>query len=232
MNSYENFYAQLVKSVFLLAGEIRLEENDIRVIFHEARSDLKPATLSFRGLKKLFSDKIVTDLDGIMNLSYRDFSKITSAKSYNFCAETRPKIVQRYTAVIYPSCESGKLFFTMREAENTEDIITFNLKKSTVNFNISDILYVGYGNHCVEIHKTEECINMFSISFSDAADVFLRHKNFIRSYKNCLVNMDKVKCIENDLFVMTNGEVISIPKRRLKEIRKIYEEYVILKALS
>ena len=120
----------------------------------------------------------------------------------------------------------------MREAENTEDIITFHLKKSTVNFNINDIIYVGYGNHCVEIHKTEECINMFSISFADAADVFLKHKNFIRSYKNCLVNMDKVKYVDNDLFVMDNGEVISIPKRRLKEIKKIYSEYVILKTLN
>ena len=41
--------------------------------------------------------------------------------------------------------------------------------------------------------------------------------------------MDKVKCIENYLFVMTNNEVISIPKRRLKEIKNIYKEYVILK---
>ncbi len=232
MNDYENFYTQLVKSVFLLTGEIIIDENDAVFKFYNARSDLNPGTLSFEGLKKLFADRIVTDLNGIVKLSKNDFLSLNSAKSYNFCAETRPKIVQRYTAIIYPSGEKGRLFFTMREAENTEDIITFHLKKSTVNFNISDILYVGYGNHCVEIHKTEECINMFSISFADAADVFLKHKNFIRSYKNCLVNMDKVKYIDNDLFVMDNGEVISIPKRRLKEIKKNYEEYVILKTLN
>lgn len=232
MNDYENFYTQLVKSVFLLTGEIIIDENDAVFKFYNARSDLNPGTLSFEGLKKLFADRIVTDLNGIVKLSKNDFLSLNSAKSYNFCAETRPKIVKRYTAIIYPSGEKGRLFFTMREAENTEDIITFHLKKSTVNFNISDILYVGYGNHCVEIHKTEECINMFSISFADAADVFLKHKNFIRSYKNCLVNMDKVKYIDNDLFVMDNGEVISIPKRRLKEIKKNYEEYVILKTLN
>ena len=225
----ENFYAQLVKSVFALAGEILLKENDINVTFYEARSDLEPGTLTFDGLKQLFSEKIVTDLNGLLTLGYADFSKISSARSFNFCAETRPRIVKRYTAYIYPSGENGKLYFTVRESENTENIISFQLKKSSVNFNINDILYIGYGNHCVEIHKTEECINMFSISFADAADVFLRHKNFVRSYKNCLVNMDKVKCIENDLFVMTNGENVPIPKRRLKEIKKTYEEYVILK---
>lgn len=225
----ENFYAQLVKSVFVLAGEIILKENDLNVNFYDARSDLELGTLTLDGLKNLFSEKIVTDLNGLLLLGYADFSKIASARSYNFCAETRPRIVKRYTAFIYPSGEKGKLYFTVRESENTEDIISFQLKKSTVNFNINDIVYIGYGNHCVEIHKTDECINMFSISFADAADVFLRHKNFVRSYKNCLVNMDKVKCIENDLFVMTNGENISIPKRRLKEIKKTYEEYVILK---
>ena len=224
----ENFYTQLIKSVFLLAGEILLKEDDINVVFYDARSNLEPGTLTYDGLKKLFSDKIVADLNGLLTLGYTEFAKIASARSYNFCAETRPRIVKRYTAFIYPSGEYGRLYFTVRESENTEDIISFQLKKSTVNFNINDIIYVGYGNHCVEIHKTEECINMFSISFADAADVFLKHKNFVRSYKNCLVNMDKVKCIENDLFVMTNGENISIPKRRLKEIKKAYEEYVVL----
>lgn len=230
MKIYENFYDRLVKSIFLLAGEIVLTENDAIVSFYDARSDLKPEVLSLDGLKQLLTDKIITDLDGILKLSYSDFASITSAKTFAFSAQTRPRIVRRYTAVIYPSEEKNRLYFTVRETENTENIITFQLKKNSVNFNIDDIIYIGYGNHCVQMHKADECISMFSISFSDAADVFLKHKNFVRSYKNCLVNMDKVKCIENDLFVMTNNEVISIPKRRLKEIKNIYKEYVILKS--
>ncbi|MBQ2896819.1 MAG: LytTR family transcriptional regulator [Clostridia bacterium] len=229
MKNVENFYDRLVKSLFLLAGEIFLNEGNTSIHFYDARSDLKPEVLSLEGLKELLSDKITTDLNGISKLTYSDFAAINSAKTFLFCAQTRPKIVRRYTAVIYPSGEKNRLYFTVRETDNTENIITFQLKKSSVNFNINDILYIGYGNHCVQIHKADECISMFSISFPDAADVFLKHKNFVRSYKNCLVNMDKVKCIENDLFVMTNNEVISIPKRRLKEIKNIYKEYVILK---
>ena len=224
----EIFYDRLVKSIFLLAGEIVLDKENTSVRFYDARSDLKPEVLSLEGLRKLLSEKIITDLNGILKLTYDDFHAIKRATTFAFSAQTRPRIVRRYTAVIYPSEDNNRLYFTVRETENTENIITFQLKKSSANFNINDILYIGYGNHCVQIHKADECINMFSISFSDAADVFLKHKNFVRSYKNCLVNMDKVKCIENDLFVMTNGEVISIPKGRLKEIKNIYKEYVIL----
>ena len=54
----EKFYTQLIKSVFLLAGEILLKEDDINVIFYDARSDLEPGTLTYDGLKKLFSDSL------------------------------------------------------------------------------------------------------------------------------------------------------------------------------
>ena len=38
--------------------------------------------------------------------------------------------------------------------------------------------------------------------------------------------MDKVVRVENDSFIMTNNDVIAIPKRRLKEIKNIYKEYL------
>ena len=41
--------------------------------------------------------------------------------------------------------------------------------------------------------------------------------------------MDKVQKIENDAFVMNNGDIISIPKRRLKEIKNSYNKYMLLK---
>ena len=114
---------------------------------------------------------------------------------------------------------------TVTDYEHSDNTITLMFKKNAVNIRLSDILYVDYGNHSVEIHSTGGCSSFFSVSFSDVADRLLKHDNFLRSYKNCLVNMDRIAQVAYDAFIMDNGVSISIPKRRLKEIKKYYDDY-------
>ena len=98
--------------------------------------------------------------------------------------------------------------------------------KTAVSIRISDICYVDYENHSVLIHTETEIKRFFSVTFAEVASSLENRGDFLRSYKNCLVNLEKVGRIEDDSFIMKNGDIISIPKRRAREIKGAYAEYV------
>ena len=70
---------------------------------------------------------------------------------------------------------------------------------------------------------------VLTVTFADAAESVLKNRCFLRSYKNCVVNMDRIKGVDGDSFIMDNGDVISIPKRRLRDIKSEYDTYLALR---
>lgn len=122
-----------------------------------------------------------------------------------------------------------KYYLTVEKSALANDTITFMFKKNAVNVNLSDIIYVDYGNHSVEVHTASGKMSFFSVRFEDAARTLLDNQNFLRSYKNCIVNMDRIISYDDDSFLMENDVHISIPKRRKKDILKAYNDYLLMK---
>lgn len=152
-----------------------------------------------------------------------------TVKKICFTVQTNHNIYSKYTIALYPDKHKGRIYMTVADYEHTDNVITLMFKKNAVNIKLSDIFYVDYGNHSVEIHTINGHSSFFSVSFSDVADKLLKHDNFLRSYKNCIVNMDRIISVTGDSFILDNGESISIPKRRLKEIKKYYDDYCMMK---
>lgn len=142
-----------------------------------------------------------------------------------FKVQRKHNIYNKYVVSFYPVKHNESIYVTVADNEYTDNTITLMFKKNAVNIRLSDILYVDYGNHSVDVHSIQGMSSFFSVSFSDVADMLLKHDNFLRSYKNCIVNMDRIISITEDSFIIENGESISIPKRRLKEIKKYFEDY-------
>lgn len=230
MNSdRESFLNELTAHIFWAVGEIY--PDDKKIIVKKCKDDSVKSSVS--SIKSLFSDGVLASVGE--DLTFSDFSAIlaeNTTKKYGFAVELNSHILNHYVLTVYPVKKFNKLYFTITETENFDKSITFISKKNMVSYNLSDILYISYGNHCVEIHTASKIDSLFYISFSAAADLLLKHPNFLRSYKNCIVNMDKVAEIKNDTFVMCNGDNISIPKRRLRDILNTYKEYIILKKMQ
>lgn len=122
-----------------------------------------------------------------------------------------------------------KYYLTVEKSAAANETVTFMFKKNAVNVKLSDIIYVDYGNHSVEVHTAGGKMSFFSVRFEDAAKILLENQNFLRSYKNCIVNMDRIISYEKDAFLMENDVHISIPKRRKKDILKAYNDYLLMK---
>ena len=53
----------------------------------------------------------------------------------------------------------------------------------------------------------------------------INHRAFLRCHQSYLVNMNKIKSVEND-FTMKSGDVVPIRTRNLNEIKKEYYNYI------
>ena len=225
-----NFYRELTQQLFYSVAEIFPAEEKVLVHYVKDNPDFCLKSLSKAELELEFGEKILKNDEKSIDFDFfSDILKQNIPKNIGLSVQTRPDILEYFILSLYPADDKKKLYATLNKAKCSSESITFVSKKSPVSYRLSDILYISYGNHCVEIHTENNTQKLFYIGFSDAADILLTHNNFLRSYKNCVLNMDKVQKIEDDAFVMNNSDIISIPKRRLKEIKNSYNKYMLLK---
>lgn len=224
------FYADLTKTVLFAASEIIPAKGIVRV--HHLRNTRHirdgGAEYPLHALLEDLKTRVMLDGSGLFDMDAEDFAALLHAgvqKNFLVTMEELPNIIHRYLLVLVPVREKGSIYVIVMENAENDEAITLMVKKAPQLFRSQDIIYVDYGNHSVEIHGEGTIQRFFSVSFADVAETLLRKPNFIRSYKNCVVNMDYVRNIEHDAFMLTNGENVAIPKRRLKAICDAYEEY-------
>ncbi len=232
MINTEKFYTEFANCMFDAVVKIDPYKGEVYVGSFKSTPAFRGNTYTFEQAITYLRGRLVIDTNNVCLVTIEELKKLLEKKigrkRYRFSAFIKPNIAKKYDLFLAPDEENGVIFGGVKPCTVYENTITFMTKKTAASFNISDVVYVGYGNHCVEIHTESGQNNMFNISFNDAAEILLDHDCFVRSYKNCIVNMDNVVEIDDDAFVMNNGDYLTIPKRRLKEIKNIYNEYKML----
>lgn len=189
--------------------------------------------LSFGEAREYFRACTAFTSDALCGLTGEKLLKICSdgkrKVSFCFTNEKARGIIKRYILSLYAVKGQNKLYATICESEESDGELTLSLNKSAVTYLHSEILYIDYGNHSVDVHTDKGKTSFFSVTFADAAESVLKNRCFLRSYKNCVVNMDRIKGVDGDSFIMDNGDVISIPKRRLRDIKSEYDTYLALR---
>jgi len=230
-NTNNDFEKNLIRTIYDITGELFL--SDDRVVIRSFNGDDAKVgnTYDMNNLKCMLDKVLVSDIDGVESLTVDGIHEMYNdgirGKTFCFSIEREHNIIRWYELAFYPQKGQEKVLVTIREIDKKEDAITLMLNKKPVTVYLKDILYVDYGNHSVDIYTDGKKTSFFSVAFNDVARVLMKHTRFLRSYKNCIINMDRVERIENDSFVMDDNEIISIPKRRLKEIKAIYEAYIL-----
>lgn len=90
---------------------------------------------------------------------------------------------------------------------------------------VSDIVYTDYHNHYIYVHTKNNIVRSY-LPFPSFAPMLEDYPQFLCCYRNCLVNMDYVKYMDNGDFVLTTGERIPISRAKKQEIRQIYANYM------
>lgn len=91
---------------------------------------------------------------------------------------------------------------------------------------ISDILYVDYHNHYVQVHTVSGTIRS-QLYFKDFSPMLDPYPQFLRCRRNCMVNMDFIDAFDNKSFLLNNGKRISISRSEGKEIIWTYTRYLL-----
>lgn len=231
----EDFYEKLAQRIFCAVAVIDLKKKNVTYKYVRGDESLCGKTTDLAELKGFLSRRASFDTNSVSGMTYDDLRAVYAGtyrkKSFLLSCEVKRNVLKKYVVSFYPVSGDKKLYVTAAEAESSESVLNFVSKKTEISIDMNKILYVGYGNHCVEFYCSDGCCNkLFNVAFGDVADVLLHHKNFVRSYKNCIVNMDKVKSVLKDCFIMSDGSNIPIPKRRCRDILHTYGEYTVLKA--
>lgn len=225
----EEFYSELVRRLFDAVMEISADGGTVYMHICRFAAALEGKEIPFDELKRRIHKRIVTDAGGLTALTSECLKAQARSgnvkKSYPFSMVTELGVIKRYTLTVLPSGR-GSLFAALEENALADETLTLMQNKTAVSIRISDICYVDYENHSVLIHTETEIKRFFSVTFAEVAASLENRGDFLRSYKNCLVNLEKVGRIEDDSFIMKNGDIISIPKRRAREIKGAYAEYV------
>ena len=90
---------------------------------------------------------------------------------------------------------------------------------------ITDIIYVDYHNHYIQVHTDSRVIRSY-MSFGEFSPMLSPYRQFLWCYRNCMVNMDYVDTWEDHDFILKNGERLPIFKSQRKEILQAYANYI------
>ncbi len=87
------------------------------------------------------------------------------------------------------------------------------------------IIYTEYNNHKVTFHFRQLPPRSFYMTQGEAEAMLLAHRGFFVVNKGCIVNLAQVKELSDGAFVMENGDIVPISRRRLKEVEGEFTRY-------
>ncbi|MEF9960975.1 MAG: LytTR family DNA-binding domain-containing protein [Niameybacter sp.] len=96
---------------------------------------------------------------------------------------------------------------------------------------LDDILYVDTMHNGIQIHRFSETLKTY-MSFKTFLNLVQDERCFLQCYRGILVNMDYVKALQNDSFLLKNEEVVPIRLQDRCNLRERYHTYVFTEGLK
>lgn len=92
-----------------------------------------------------------------------------------------------------------------------------------------DIIFIEYINHVMNFHIRSGVISSkyIRVSFSTALESILKDSNFIHPHRAYIINMEHVKLMSKNNFIMTKSFEIPISRNSQKTIADIYMKHIL-----
>lgn len=102
----------------------------------------------------------------------------------------------------------------------------FHFNEGTKRVSLERILYIESKLHKLEFYVMEDELNKYTLYGTlNNLEKELEGDSFLRIHQSYLVNMKHIKNIRRYETVMTNGEILKIPKVRFKVVEEKYVSY-------
>ena len=100
------------------------------------------------------------------------------------------------------------------------------VKNENISIPYKNIYFIDINfNHHLQIHlKNQELVT--SLSYSDCQSQILNDKRFLECHHRIIVNMDYIKSMENEDFILENGIKVPISQRKRRESKLKYMKYL------
>lgn len=89
-----------------------------------------------------------------------------------------------------------------------------------------DIIYCDVAGHYTLVHTKQNAVKKIRMPLTDFARFLSPFREFLDSYRGCLVNMDYISRIEDYNILLQNGERIPFRKKERAKITAAYSEYM------
>ncbi len=171
----------------------------------------------------LFQDVLLEDKNGISIINenrnlfrYCEIIFITHSKDF------RKKIYEVSHSYYLEKREVEEFFeealdlAIKKRVKRNEDILTFENNSKFYRFRMDDIFYIESDKRIVKIQGNN--INEWIYCKIDDIEKSLDSR-FIRCHKSFIVNYDKIKVFEKDIFIMDDDKILPISKSRRKMVK-------------
>ena len=91
---------------------------------------------------------------------------------------------------------------------------------------LCDILYAEHFKHCIHIHCTDKSEKSVRSTFAEFVMLFDDGDNFFVCNRGIIVNLEHIRDINGNEFVLDNGERISISRSLVKSAKSTFGEYI------
>ncbi len=96
---------------------------------------------------------------------------------------------------------------------------------------LNSILWVDVNRNAVQLHTDGGIIKTY-LTFEKFFELLENDRRFLLCYKGCIINMDRIVSVENDVFVVDNGDYVPIRKRGSNEVKRHYIQYLCERAAT
>lgn len=115
------------------------------------------------------------------------------------------------------------VFKGMMKSERT---LTAPVEGREVKIPLRKIVYVETGNsHCLAFHQTEE-VAQVRLPYARVQDMLSGDERFLECHHRIIINMEQVRRMEAEEFIMKDGSRVPISQRRKKEAKTAYMHYI------
>ena len=93
------------------------------------------------------------------------------------------------------------------------------------NIRLRSIIFADYAAHCVTLHCKDGDNAVLRTAFSEIEPILCAFPYFISPTKGVIINLYEVKSKSDDTFMMSDGSMIPISRRKAKEILDAYSAF-------
>ena len=95
---------------------------------------------------------------------------------------------------------------------------------------LKEILWCDRDGHYVQIHTDMQGVLRYRVAFASLEAVLSAYPQFLPCYRGLIINMDRVRRMEELEFLMDTGERVPFRKRDHREIKSRFSQYMFRRA--